>query len=317
MVSLTEKEETALLRIIEYERSTSPARDWPLGWSWSAVCTHPSVLNGLLLKGLLEERFRSNSYRGLALTHLGHQQAEVLLATREGEPEESSPIPLELPEDLFEPIEGYSDVKALVRQAIQSEKPVHLLFTGVPSSAKTMFLLELARLGAPYVIGSQSTKAGVADVLFDLEPQILLVDELDRIGTKDITILLSLTETGIVSETKHGKRREVKLKTKVFATSNTLKMSPELISRFMILRFKPYSKDEFLMVATNVLRKRENVDGALAFYIAEKVWQLPHRFVDPRQAIRVARLAKTREEVDELFRVIMWHPCSPSYNLKR
>ena len=305
MVNLTEKEETALLRILEYERNTNPARDWPLGWSWSAVRTHPSVLNGLLLKGLLEERFHSNSYRGLAMTHLGHQQAEVLLATREPEPEERSPMPLELPEDLFEPIEGYSDVKALVRQAIQSEKPVHLLFTGVPSSAKTMFLLELARLGAPYILGSQSTKAGIADVLFDLEPWILLVDEIDRIGTKDITILLSLTETGIVSETKHGKRREVKLNTKVFATSNTLKMSPELISRFMVLRFSPYSRDEFLMVATNVLRKRENVDGALASYIAERVWQLPHRFVDPRQAVRVARLAKTRPEVDELFRVMV------------
>jgi len=71
-----------------------------------------------------------------------------------------------------------------------------------------MFLLELARLGAPYVLGSQSTKARIADVLFGLEPQILLVDEIDRIGTKDIIILLSLTETGIVSETKHGNRLE-------------------------------------------------------------------------------------------------------------
>jgi len=305
MVSLTDKEQEALLRILEYEKNTNPAMDWPLGWSWSAVRAHPSVLNGLLLKGLLDERFHSNSYRGLALTHLGHQRAEALLASREPEPVNRSPIPPELPQDLFEPIEGYSDVKSLVSQAIQSEKPVHLLLTGVPSSAKTMFLLELSRLGAPYILGSQSTKAGIADVLFDLEPQILLVDEIDRIGTKDITILLSLTETGIVSETKHGKRREVKLNTKVFATSNTLKMSPELISRFMVLRFSPYSKDEFLIVATNVLRKRENVDGDLASYIAEKVWQLPHRFVDPRQAVRVARLAKTRNEVEELFRVMV------------
>jgi len=303
--SLTEKEQGALLRILEYEKNTNPAKDWPLGWSWSAVRTHPSVLNSLLLKGLLEERFHSNSYRGLALTHFGCQEAEALFAADETEQIERAPMPLELPEDLFETIEGYSDVKALVRQAIQSEKPVHLLFTGVPSSAKTMFLLELARLGAPYILGSQSTKAGIADVLFDLEPQILLVDEIDRIGTKDITILLSLTETGIVSETKHGKRREVKLNTKVFAASNSLKMSPELISRFMVLRFSPYSRDEFLMVAVNVLRKRENVDGDLASYIAEKVWQLPHRFVDPRQAVRVARLAKTREEVDELFKVMV------------
>jgi hypothetical protein len=126
---------------LEYEKNTNPARDWPLGWSWSAVRAHPSVLNGLLLKGLLEERFHSNSYGGLALTHLGRQEAEALIATEEPESEQRAPMPLELPEDLFEPIEGYSDVKALVRQAIQSEKPVHLLFTGVPRSAKTMFPL--------------------------------------------------------------------------------------------------------------------------------------------------------------------------------
>lgn len=48
--------------------------------------------------------------------------------------------------------------------------PVHVLFTGVPSSAKTMFLLELARLGAPYILGSQSTKAGI------MSPRILGLD---------------------------------------------------------------------------------------------------------------------------------------------
>ncbi len=167
-----------------------------------------------------------------------------------------------------------------------------------------MFLLELARCGAPYVLGSQSTKAGIADLLFDSEPDILLVDEIDRIGTKDIAVLLSLTQTGIVSETKMGRRRAIKLGTKVFAASNTLKMAPELLSRFMVLRFKPYSREEFSLVATNLLRKREGIDSDLASYITEKVWNLSQRFPDPRQAIRVARLAKTKEEVDGLLQTI-------------
>ena len=69
-----------------------------------------------------------------------------------------------------------------------------------------MFLMELARLGAPYVLGSQASRAGIAELLFTTEPRILLVDEIDRIGTRDISVLLSLMATGIVSETKHGKR---------------------------------------------------------------------------------------------------------------
>jgi len=147
LVDLTEKEQAALLRILDYEKSTHPVRDWPLGWSWSVVRTHPSVLNSLVLKRIVEERFHSRSYRGLALTQSGRKQAEVLLAKIELVSEQKVPLPLEPPEDLFDPIEGYSDIKPLVIQAIKSEKPVHVLFTGVPSSAKTMFLLELARLG--------------------------------------------------------------------------------------------------------------------------------------------------------------------------
>ncbi|MDD5476299.1 MAG: ATP-binding protein [Syntrophales bacterium] len=218
--------------------------------------------------------------------------------------EEDTPR-VEMPDGLFEVIEGYEDVKALVRRVLANEKPVHILFTGVPGSAKTMFLLELARCGAPYILGSQSTKAGIVDLLFDTEPEILLVDEIDRFGRKDIAVLLSLTQTGIVSETKMGKRREIRLRTKVFAASNTLKMAPELLSRFMVLRFKPYSRDEFLLVAANLLRKTEGIDGDLAGYITERVWSLSRRFPDPRQAIRVARLAKTREEVDSLLQTVM------------
>jgi len=192
-----------------------------------------------------------------------------------------------------------------VKQVLKSDKPVHLLFTGVPSSAKTMFLMELASLGAPYILGSQATKAGIAELLFSTQPELLLADEIDRLGTKDIAILLSLMETGVVSETKYGKRREIQLQTKVFAASNTTNMPQELLSRFMVLYFKPCSQDEFLKVAVNVLRKRENVDGALAGYIAEKIWQLSRRqFADPRDAVRIARLVKTQEGVDRILDVM-------------
>jgi len=273
-----------------------------LGWRSRDVGVWPGNLTKLHMEGLIEDVYESNSYHGYRLS----DKARALLR---GLPlvyaETHQERKIEVPDDIFEVIEGYEDIKELVRKVLESEKAVHLLFTGVPSSAKTMFLLELARLGAPYILGSQSTKAGIADVLFDLEPQILLVDEIDRIGTKDIAVLLSLAQTGIISETKHGKRREVQLNTKIFAASNTLRMAPELISRFMVLQFKPYSRADFLMVATNLLRKRESVDGDLASYIAERVWAMPQRFPDPRQAVRVARLAKTKDQVDELLEIMV------------
>ncbi len=294
-----------LQHIADFEDNLDPnSLTAKLGWRSRDVGLWPGTLTKLRMEGLVEDAYESNSYHGYRLS----EKARELLAI--GMPNETAEVPrekLELPDDLFDVIEGYADVKALVRKAIDSEKPVHVLFTGVPSSAKTMFLLELARAGAPYILGSQATKAGVADLLFDTKPQILLVDEIDRIGSRDIAVLLSLTQTGIVSETKFGRRREVKLDTRVFAASNTLRMPPELLSRFLVLQFKPYTRAEFLTVAANVLRKQENVDGDLAGYIADRVWALPQRFPDPRQAVRIARLARSKEEVDEILGVISRH----------
>lgn len=292
-----------LKKIAEVEDNLDPnSLPAKLGWRSRDVGLWPGTLTKLRIEGYLEDAYESNSYHGYRLSE---KARAILLMGEPAQLETRQEQKLEVPDDIFDVIEGYGDIKSLVKKVLDSEKAVHILFTGVPSSAKTMFLLELARLGAPYILGSQATKAGIADLLFDVEPQLLVVDEIDRLGTKDIAILLSLAQTGIVSETKHGKRREIQLNTKIFAASNTLKMAPELLSRFMVLQFKPYSRADFLMVATNLLRKRENVDGDLASYIAERVWGMPQRFPDPRQAVRVARLAKTKDEADKLFEVMV------------
>jgi len=288
-----------LKEIASFEQAT-PETEYSLGWSWRQVRIWPSTLNRFVIEGLIEVTFSSNSYTGYRLTEKGKMlamEADPLETVRETRD-------LEIPDDLFSPIEGYEEIKELVRRVLKAEKPVHILFTGVPSSAKTMFLIELSKVGAVYILGSQASKAGIADILFDLEPKLLLVDEIDRIGAKDIAILLSLAETGIVSQTKHGKTREIKLETKIFAASNSLKMPAELISRFLVLHFAPYAEAEFLTVTAKVLVKREGVEPSLAEYIASRMWQLKSSFPDPRQAVRIARLATTREEVDRLIQVL-------------
>jgi MoxR-like ATPase len=58
------------------------------------------------------------------------------------------------------------------------------------------------------------------DYLFTKKPKYLLIDEIDKIPTKDQALLLNLMETGIVSETKHGKTRTTQIETWIFATSN-------------------------------------------------------------------------------------------------
>jgi replication-associated recombination protein RarA len=201
-------------------------------------------------------------------------------------------------EPIFESIIGYEDVKRLFCMSLSSEKPVHMLLVGPPASAKTLFMIECMRLDRSYfALGSHSTKSGMIDYLFDKRPRYLIVDEIEHMPAKDQTALLSLMETGILSETKFQRTRNTQLKTWVFATSNsTERMLTPLLSRFVVLHFKQYSFGSFQEVCTHILG-REGVSSDIATAIAESVWT-KLKSKDIRDCIKIGRLAKRKEDVE-------------------
>jgi len=207
-------------------------------------------------------------------------------------------------EQLFDSIVGYSDVKKLFQMSIASDKPVHVLLVGPPASAKTLFMLECIKLERSYfALGSHSTKSGMIDYLFEKRPRYLIVDEIEHMPIKDQTALLSLMETGIISETKFQKTRNTQLKTWVFATSNgTEKMLTPLLSRFVVLHFKQYSLGSFQEVSIHILG-REGVPPEVAVAIADAVWT-KLKSKDIRDCIKIGRLAKTKEDVDWIAQTI-------------
>jgi hypothetical protein len=102
---------------------------------------------------------------------------------------------------------------------------------GWPSGfGKDMFLLHISRLfkESLFVIGSNITKAGLLNSLFEARPKFLLVDELEKMNYQDQISLLHLMETGIISETKVNKNRQIQLTSWVFASANTYKKKPNL-----------------------------------------------------------------------------------------
>ena len=113
----------------------------------------------------------------------------------------------------FESITGNDDIKRIINKAILSEQPVHVLLLGRPGCAKTMFLMEMMRrLKNSYlIVGSNTTKAGLVNQLFEKQPKYLLIDELDKMSSNDQVSLLHLMETGIISETKVKKTRQLDL----------------------------------------------------------------------------------------------------------
>jgi MoxR-like ATPase len=194
---------------------------------------------------------------------------------------------------LFDDIVGFDDVKSLFEMAIKAERPVHLLLCGPPASAKSLFMRSLTKLERSYyTVGSSSTKSGIFDYLFEHRPRYFIIDELEKMNKKDQTSLLNLMESGILSEVKHNQQRTTQLKTWVFASCNsTDKLLPPLITRFRVIQFKPYTEQEFVEIAVNILDKEEGVDRDVALIIADSVFNRL-KSSNIRECVRIARLAK-------------------------
>ena len=119
----------------------------------------------------------------------------------------------------------------------------------------------------------------------------------------DQTSLLHLMETGIISETKFRKTRQIELTSRVFATANNCeKIIEPLLSRFVVLEVPEYSVEEFTDIAIRRLAE-EKVNTHLAIIIAEKVWtELGSR--DIRDVIKVGRLTNDSREVSFIIRML-------------
>src|SRR5688500_8741724 len=168
-----------------------------------------------------------------------------------------------------------------------------------------MFLLEINRLfkSSIFVVGSNTTKAGLTNQLVDNRPKYVLVDELEKMSYSDQNSLLHLMENGMVSETKINKTREMLLRSSVFASANsTIKIAEPLLSRFLVVKIPDYSFEEFMDIAIFQL-KREKMDVMTARTISQKVWQeLENR--DIRNVIKLGRLARNIHEAELIIRIL-------------
>ena len=200
--------------------------------------------------------------------------------------------------DGFEEVIGYHDIKRLFGMAISADEPVHILLVGPPASAKTVFMRSLMKLPSSYFTdGTNSTKAGMIDYIFEYKPKYILIDEIDKMQNRDQAFLLNLMETGIVSETKYQKSRSMEAKTWIFASSNNSNnLIPALKSRFFTIKLAPYSYEQFCEVTQRLL-VLNGIDTKIAKATADAVWY-KIRSGNIRDCIRIARMAKSIEDVN-------------------
>ncbi len=192
---------------------------------------------------------------------------------------------------------GYDDIKKLFIMAIDSIEPIHIALAGPPASAKTIFMRCLLALPNSYFVdGSNMSKPGLIDYIFNNNTKYLLIYEIDKIPPKDLTVFLNLMETGIVSETKYNKIRKMETKIIIFATCNDLnKIIYPLCSRFLSLILKGYSYDEFHQIVTKLLSKK-SIHQKIIDEVVYTVWY-NIKSKNIRDCVKIAMMATSLDDV--------------------
>ena len=205
-------------------------------------------------------------------------------------------------------IVGFDDIKQAIAQAIETRRRINFLLEGPPACAKSL-VLEGVRsvVSSAYIaFGSRTSASGLSDALFEQQPSILLLDEIDKMHSDCYSVLLGLMESGEILETKSKKTRGIKLETMVIGACNsTAKMPPEFLSRFALHVFFPsYSRDEFIDVCRGFLTRAENCPEDISVTIGQTVFD--YNLGDVRKARGVWQLmtAPTADEVHRVARLM-------------
>ena len=288
---------------IDYDRDKSEPGIG--GWEAQSIGLPSQKLRPLLHSGLLGITFSSNSSTAYALA--GKDLIRDFLesdVTLSGTPVKHE---LEFPDDLFACIIGYDDVKDEMRFTLREGDRSHYLMIGPPATAKSLFLMELARLDGTYLAtGSTVTGPGLSDALLTYRPRILILDELDKVKMDATAVLLSVMESGDVLQTKYRKHGGQKINLNVFAAANKDRgLAPELLSRFDTkLYFHPYSFEDFISICSGYLSRYEDVSSDIAEYIGKQTWHQLDK--DVRTARGVARRLRemTTTDVDRIVRFL-------------
>jgi hypothetical protein len=137
-----------------------------LGWEWHEVNVYPlnplfKMVNAEILDIILSTR----SGKTFRVRH--PELVKEIIGEMENfelKHEYKAMQKLEIPDDLFDVIVGYDDVKELILKSLKADLPLfrNFLLIGPPHSGKTSFLLELERIPGTFYVAGESGATKVA-----------------------------------------------------------------------------------------------------------------------------------------------------------
>jgi MoxR-like ATPase len=198
----------------------------------------------------------------------------------------------------FNNIEGYDDIKDIVRRALGADDNYNLLFVGPPASANTLFLLGILESKKVVYFDGNNTINRILDVLDEKRPKIICIDELDKMPKQFQEKLLNFMESGHIKVDQMRKQYDFKIKwAKVFAACNEItRLSKPLQSRFRRLHLPPYTEEQFIEVSVKVLPKLK-----IANVIGKAVWD---QRGDIRDVISIGKLVRKNDGPQEVERIL-------------
>jgi replication-associated recombination protein RarA len=208
---------------------------------------------------------------------------------------------------VFSKIEGLDDIKEMLLRALESPERAHTLLVGAPSSAKSLFMLQIEKYVHSKVYfaeGAATTKAGIQKFVSENQhKEIIIIDEIDKMPVKDQEGLLTMMERGSFTSTKVRNTRTVMADMVIFATSNsTERLSKPLLSRFTVFEIPEYSYPEFEAISVRIIKK---LPQNTVIHIASSVWKSGSR--DIRDVLKIAKLCNPKDTEQDITRLISIH----------
>lgn len=217
--------------------------------------------------------------------------------------------------NFFRKLYGHTKQKILIYSGLDTEEETNTLLYGPRACGKTLIgkiIQEQCNDVLFFDFSTNSSSAGLIEYLDQhkaQKPKVLWIEEIGMAKKNDVDALRSLLEGRRIVKDLKNKHYDIDLSgCKIFATTNDLKLSKPIKSRWMIIEFKEYSDEDFIKACQFCLMDdfTPEISGLMAQVFID------HGIKDVRQVLQIAyRIPKNSNEDLIVSRVEMFIEITP------